>query len=63
MKHTSKSLMMTGAATALVLSSIAASAETIRFWTTEEQPLGASGTNGCGFRRSVGPRSRSDPGY
>ncbi|SOH95015.1 multiple sugar transport system substrate-binding protein [Monaibacterium marinum] len=36
MKH--KTLMMSGAATALILSCAAASAEELRFWTTEEQP-------------------------
>ncbi len=38
MKIQSKYTLMIGAATALVLSSLAASAETLRFWTTEEQP-------------------------
>lgn len=38
MKLERKSAMMLGAATALVLSSLAAGAETLRFWTTEEQP-------------------------
>ncbi len=38
MKIQSKYTLMIGAATALVLSSIAANAETLRFWTTEEQP-------------------------
>lgn len=33
-----KTLMMSGAATALILSCAAASAEELRFWTTEEQP-------------------------
>lgn len=38
MKLTRKTTLLLGAATALALSSIAASAETLRFWTTEEQP-------------------------
>ncbi|MFG5381487.1 ABC transporter substrate-binding protein [Yoonia sp. R2-816] len=38
MKIQSKYTLMIGAATVLVLSSLAASAETLRFWTTEEQP-------------------------
>ncbi len=38
MKTQRKYTLMIGAATALVLSSLAASAETLRFWTTEEQP-------------------------
>ncbi|MDA9865442.1 ABC transporter substrate-binding protein [bacterium] len=38
MKLNRKSTLMLGAATALVLSSLGASAETLRFWTTEEQP-------------------------
>ena len=38
MKLTKTSILMMGAATALALSSMAASAEALRFWTTEEQP-------------------------
>ena len=38
MKLNRKSTLMLGAATALVLSSLGASAEALRFWTTEEQP-------------------------
>ncbi|WP_300036838.1 extracellular solute-binding protein [uncultured Roseobacter sp.] len=38
MKLNHKSILLTGAAMALCLSSVAASAESIRFWTTEEQP-------------------------
>ena len=37
MKHTKTSLMM-GAATALILSTVGASADNLRFWTTEDQP-------------------------
>ncbi|MEX0286879.1 MAG: ABC transporter substrate-binding protein [Paracoccaceae bacterium] len=33
-----RTLLMTGSALALALSAVAASADTIRFWTTEEQP-------------------------
>ncbi|SFR60633.1 carbohydrate ABC transporter substrate-binding protein, CUT1 family [Yoonia tamlensis] len=38
MKMNHKSTLLTGAATALALSTVAASADTLRFWTTEEQP-------------------------
>jgi len=38
MKLNSKATMMMGAATALVMSTLTASAENLRFWTTEEQP-------------------------
>lgn len=38
MKINSKSRLLMGAATALALSAITASAEDLRFWTTEEQP-------------------------
>ncbi|WP_373635723.1 ABC transporter substrate-binding protein [Yoonia sp. SS1-5] len=38
MKLNKTSALLMGAATALVLSSVAAGAETLRFWTTEEQP-------------------------
>ena len=38
MKFTKKSTLLLGTSAMLALSSIAASAETLRFWTTEEQP-------------------------
>ena len=38
MKFTKKSTLLLGTAAVLALSSFAASAETLRFWTTEEQP-------------------------
>ncbi len=38
MNLTTKSKMLSGAATALLLSSLAVSADDLRFWTTEEQP-------------------------
>jgi len=38
MTRTVKVKLLTGAATALMLSSITAGADTLRFWTTEEQP-------------------------
>lgn len=38
MNLTLKSLMLTGAATALALTAMSASADDLRFWTTEEQP-------------------------
>ncbi|KJZ17993.1 ABC transporter substrate-binding protein [Loktanella sp. S4079] len=38
MKTPHKSKLLMGAATALVLSAVSAQAETLRFWTTEEQP-------------------------
>ncbi|WP_106746218.1 ABC transporter substrate-binding protein [Yoonia maritima] len=38
MKINRKSTLMMGAATALVLSAVGAHADTLRFWTTEEQP-------------------------
>jgi multiple sugar transport system substrate-binding protein len=38
MKLKTKAMMRTGAATALILSTLAAQADELRFWTTEEQP-------------------------
>jgi multiple sugar transport system substrate-binding protein len=38
MKMKCKSILLAGAATALALSAVSASADTLRFWTTEEQP-------------------------
>ncbi|KPA20996.1 Bacterial extracellular solute-binding protein [Shimia sp. SK013] len=38
MNLNSKSIMLTGAATALALTAMTASADELRFWTTEEQP-------------------------
>lgn len=38
MKLNLKSIMLTGAATALALTAMSASADDLRFWTTEEQP-------------------------
>ena len=38
MNHARKSLLLTGAATAIAVSAVTASAEELRFWTTEEQP-------------------------
>ncbi len=38
MKLKTRALMRTGAATALILGALAAQAEELRFWTTEEQP-------------------------
>lgn len=70
MKLTMTSSLLMGAATALALSSIAASAESLRFWTTEEQPerlarqeqMAADFAAASGHTVEVIPVSESDLG-
>ena len=65
-----KTLMMSGAATALILSATTASAEELRFWTTEEQPerlalqeqMAADFSEASGHSVDVIPVTESDLG-
>jgi len=65
-----KTLMMSGAATALILSAATASAEELRFWTTEEQPerlalqeqMAADFSEASGHSVDVIPVTESDLG-